>query len=84
LGLSFWAVWVSLAAATITLMLSPLVGIADVFYSGHLLPAKLFFTLMAMGIGMLLALSIRHLGKWMVIFTRQYWNWNVKLLKGGN
>ncbi|MFK4301836.1 MULTISPECIES: DUF1700 domain-containing protein [unclassified Paenibacillus] len=81
---SLWAVWVSLAAAAVSLIVAPLLAIADYALNGNFYPAKFFFSIMLTGIGLLLLSGVRYLLNLLVIGTVRYWKWNQTTLRGAN
>jgi len=79
---SVWAAFVSLCAAAVGTLLSPIALVVEHALYGDYTTPKLFLALGMVGIGMLLAGLVRFLGKWLWVGTSKYAIWNYKTLKG--
>lgn len=79
---SLWAVFVSLCASAVGMLLSPVALALETALYGDFATPKLLLALGAVGIGMLLAGLSFLIGKWLWRATRSYVVWNYKTLKG--
>ncbi|MGG1616158.1 hypothetical protein [Paenibacillus sp. NRS-1781] len=76
-----WAVWVSLAAAAVSLIVAPLLAVADYALNGNFYPAKFFFAITLTGIGLFLLPGVRYLLNLLVRGTVRYWKWNQQAMR---
>lgn len=82
IGASIWAAFISLCAAAISGILSPLALLVDTLLYGEFAIYKLFLAIGMTGIGMLLSSAAFYLGKGLWIVTLRYLKWNYKTWRG--
>ncbi|MBW4839134.1 MAG: DUF1700 domain-containing protein [Paenibacillaceae bacterium] len=80
--ISFWAVVVSLAASAAAGILSPLLLGLEYVWHGDLFTSKIFASVAAVGLGILLAVVTRYVYKGMLRLSAAYLRWNVRVAKG--
>ncbi len=84
IGVTIWAMWLSLSVASILLMLSLFFALLDMMIIQSFLPAKWFAALALTGLGILLSLTSYYVLKFLLKGTRSYINWNIRTLIGGD
>jgi uncharacterized membrane protein len=82
IGAAIWAAFISICAVTITCALAPVALVVETLLYGDFLPGKLFAAIGLTGIGMLLSVAVRYIGKWMIFITVHYGKWNYKTWRG--
>ncbi len=80
--ISFWAVAVSLAASAAAGIISPLLLGLEYIWHGDLFTAKIFASVAAVGLGILLAVVTRYVYKGLLRLSAAYLRWNVRVAKG--
>lgn len=80
--ISFWAVVVSLAASAAAGILSPLLLGLEYVWHGDIFTAKIFASVAAVGLGILLAVVTRYVYKGMLRLSAAFLRWNVRVAKG--
>jgi uncharacterized membrane protein len=80
--ISFWAVVVSLAASAAAGILSPLLLGLEYVWHGDIFTAKIFASVAAVGLGILLAVVTRYAYKGMLRLSAAFLRWNVRVAKG--
>ena len=79
---SFWAVFIALCAVTIGCLLAPVALVIETIMYGDFLPGKLFAAIGMTGIGMLLSVAVKYIGKGLLYVTVSYGKWNYKTWRG--
>lgn len=80
--ISFWAVVVSLAASAAAGILSPLLLALEYVWHGDIFTAKIFASVAAVGLGILLAVVTRYVYKGLLRLSAGYLRLNVRMAKG--
>ncbi|MGP0584607.1 HAAS signaling domain-containing protein [Paenibacillus timonensis] len=80
--ISFWAVAVSLAASAAAGIISPLLLGLEYIWHGDIFTAKIFASVAAVGLGILLAVVTRYVYKGLLRLSAAYLRWNVRVAKG--
>jgi uncharacterized membrane protein len=79
---SIWAAFISVCVATVAAVLAPVAFVVEIALFGDFIPGKLFAVIGMTGIGMLLAVAVRYIGKWLIFITVSYGKWNYKTWRG--
>lgn len=81
---AIYAVCISLMAAVIACIVSPLLVVAEYFWNGYFVTYKIFMSLICVGIGLFMWLGVKKL--WMIVLsaTRNYFQWNTKVMSRGD
>ncbi|WP_165921174.1 DUF1700 domain-containing protein [Paenibacillus albiflavus] len=82
-GISMWAIWFSLSAASIAFILSPLLCFADFMMYSEFVPAKWFAAVGLFGLGLVLAPNIKSVFKGLLRMTAGYCKWMAGVVRGG-
>jgi uncharacterized membrane protein len=77
-----WSVFAAFCAATLAGLISPFVLVLEQVLYGDYTNHKLFIAIGMFGIGMLLAAWVRALGRWLILITAKYGQWNINTWKG--
>lgn len=82
LGISFWAVVLSLGLTGVAGILSPLSLPVEIIFNHSFSLSKLFLSISMMGFGILLMIGTYYvsIGLWKI--TRSYFQWNLATVKG--
>lgn len=83
IGLSIWAVWLSLSLSAFAMIIAPALVLFDSIINGQFLPGRLFASLAISGLGILLCIACIYLGKVLLKITKSYYHWNLRVIKGG-
>ncbi|WP_211747352.1 DUF1700 domain-containing protein [Paenibacillus sp. Marseille-Q4541] len=79
---TIWAIWVSLAAISVSGILAPLLAFLDfIFIEKQVILPELFVSLVFLGIGILVGILALGLMKKLARWTAGYFNWNQTVLK---
>ncbi|MCD9022198.1 HAAS signaling domain-containing protein [Cohnella silvisoli] len=81
---SIWAAFIAICAATLSCFLAPVALVAETVLYGNYMPGKWFVAIGMVGIGMLLAVAAKSIGKWLVFITLNYAKWNYKTWRGSH
>ncbi|HIW35090.1 MAG TPA: DUF1700 domain-containing protein [Candidatus Paenibacillus intestinavium] len=84
IGLSIWAVWLSLLVSAAAMIVAPLLVLVDFISISQFAAGKFFATLAISGLGIFLLAACIYLGKMLLQLTKSYYNWNIRVIKGGN
>lgn len=79
---SFWLTAICLMISGGLLLLSPLFYVANGMIYGSYHLAKLYASISFVGIGILLLIGSKPFYQSMVSLLKQYWQWNLRLVKG--
>ncbi|WP_059041609.1 HAAS signaling domain-containing protein [Paenibacillus rubinfantis] len=82
--ISLWSVVFSLAVSAAAGILSPLLLGLEYLWHGEIFTAKIFASVAAVGMGILLAVVTRYAYKGMLRLSVAYLRWNVRMAKGGH
>jgi len=82
-AITIWAVWLSLILAGSSLVLSPGLIAVEYLINGYFSMGKLFACIAFSGIGIFMLYGVSQLGKKLKTGTIAYYNWNVRVIKGG-
>jgi uncharacterized membrane protein len=79
---TIWAVFIAVCSTMVAALLAPVAFVVEIALYGGFIPGKLFVAIGMTGIGMLLALAVRYIGKWLIFITVNYGKWNYKTWRG--
>jgi len=83
LGISIWAVWVCLFVSSAIFVITPVLALFDFIIHSYFVSGKLFASLMLSGVGILLVIGVIYVGKMLRTISISYYNWNVRVIRGG-
>ncbi|WEK54105.1 MAG: DUF1700 domain-containing protein [Candidatus Cohnella colombiensis] len=83
LGIAIWATWLSLLVASIMLIVAPLIVSADFIINQYFSMGKLFACITLSGIGIFISFGVLYIGKELNKITVSYYNWNKRVITGG-
>jgi uncharacterized membrane protein len=73
-----WAAFIAICATTLACILAPIALVLETLLYGDYSPGKLFAAIGMVGIGMLLAIAARYIGKGLLFIIVSYGKWNYK------
>jgi uncharacterized membrane protein len=82
--IGLWSGWLGLCAGTLGGLLSPLLLIPEYLINHEFSITKLFATIVGVGLGIWLYIVVKFTFKWLVLISKSYLQWNIKVSKGGN
>lgn len=82
--ISCWALVASLAVTAASGMVAPVLVGLEYIWHGNISAAKIFASVAAVGLGILLVIVTRYVYKGMVRLSAAYLRWNARIAKGGN
>ncbi|WP_438350232.1 HAAS signaling domain-containing protein [Paenibacillus sp. FA6] len=80
--IGLWSGWIGLCAGTLGALLSPLLLIPEYLINHEFSVAKLFASIVGIGIGIWLFIAVKFTYTWLVNISRSYLQWNIKITKG--
>lgn len=83
LGLAIWATWLSLLLAAALVIASPILALADCVLNSYFSGGKLFLSIAFSGVGIFFIFGVLYIGKLLKRITVAYYNWNVRVIRGG-
>jgi uncharacterized membrane protein len=81
---SIWAAFIAICSTALACILAPIALVLETLMYGDYSPGKLFVAIGMVGIGMLLAIAARYMGKGLLFLTVNYGKWNYKTWRGRN
>lgn len=79
-GLAAWAICFSLGIASLTLLASPIMLVADILFNQSFALSKVFMVMLCLGLGIFMGLGVQFMWHALKKATKQYISWNLKMM----